>query len=543
MEEGRQELVVAPSVTPVVHNITTGRLILILLIGAALALHLLGIQRDLPFTSEIDEPQFVRRAVNIAATGDYNPGWFGSPGSMIIYPLAGIYHLWNAALHGGTLLGADSGLQSTFESNGSEFYLLGRLLTIFYAVATVPVIYLIGRRVFGERAGLIASGLFVLYPIAVTHAQMVRTDSAAAFFGALGLWLCLRLYDQPTARNRILAGLVIGLAISTRYFMVALIPVLAAVELLVLWRQVRSRELTRLSWLHGGLGLTAVAAAFAITTPYFFLDFTTAWGSVNHEARGTHLGADGLSRSENFIWYMTEAIPDSITWTQTMLAALGAVLVAWRRQPQQILLAGLAAIFLVGVSLSRLHWQRWLIPILPLLALLVGHALNVAIGWLSAYLKLRPAATRGLALLIVLLVSIWPAHTLVLQDIRQATPSTRILAREWLLQNLPAGSRIAKEAYTAPLDGKLFVITQHFSLGPLPLEKYVDDGHEYIIVSEEIYGRYFAERSRYPSEVSFYETLFADWNLLQKFEPSNTRGGSEIRIYRIDDLPQRPEQP
>src|SRR3990172_10930645 len=149
----------------------TARTVLLCIVGGALTLHLLGIQRDLPFTPEFDEPLFVQRAVQIASTGDLNPGHFGNPGSTVFYPLAGIYHGWNAVAHDGALFRPDPDLEATFESSGSEFYLLGRLLTVLYAAMTVPLVYLIGRRLFGERAGLIGCGVFVLYPIAVTHAQ------------------------------------------------------------------------------------------------------------------------------------------------------------------------------------------------------------------------------------------------------------------------------------------------------------------------------------------------------------------------------------
>lgn len=334
MEAGRLETTATSSRSTDTRNPMMARLILVGIIGAALGFHLSGIQRDLPLTPEIDEPLFVTRAVNMAAKGDLNPGWFGNPGSTVLYPLAGIYHLWNAVAHDGTLFRPDAALQTTFQSNRSEFYVLGRLLTIFYAVMSVSLVYLVGRRAFGERVALMGAGLSMLCPVAVLHAQMVRTDSASVFFGLLGLWLCLRLYDRPTAGNQILAGLAIGVAISSRYFMAALIPVLAAVDGMILWRQITHRQKLWASWLGMGAGLLAMAGGFALTTPYFFLDFDTAWGNVTREARSVHVGADGLSPRENLVWYLTSAIPRSITLPQTALAALGAVLAVWEAPAQ-----------------------------------------------------------------------------------------------------------------------------------------------------------------------------------------------------------------
>ena len=67
---------------------------------------------------------------------------------------------------------------------------------------------------------------------AVHLGRVVRSDSAGVFFGLLALWLCLRLFDDPRTRWCVLAGLGVGLAVSSRYFMVALVPVLVAAAVL-----------------------------------------------------------------------------------------------------------------------------------------------------------------------------------------------------------------------------------------------------------------------------------------------------------------------
>jgi hypothetical protein len=514
------------------HNSMVTRWILVCITCIALGFHLWGIRQNLPYTPEEDETTKVQPAVRMAASGSLNPGWFGNPGSTIIYPLAAIYRIWHAVAHGGTLFRPDPNLQVAFNSSSYEFYLLGRLMTIGYAVISVPIIYQIGRQAFGERVGLVGSWFSLLYPIAVEHAQMVRTDSAAVFFGMLSLWLCLKLYDRPTIRNQIMAGLAIGLSIATRYFMVALIPVLLAVDGLVLWRQASRSARLKANWLGIGTGLLTVAVAFALSTPYFFLDFTTALENLAYEARSPLVG--GLSPSGNFLWYLTRAIPQSITWPQTMLAALGIALVLWRRQPQQMLLLGFVVTFLTGISLSPLHWYRWIIQILPLFALFISCALDAIIVFLSTRLRLTPSVQRGLIISALLLVSVWPAYQLVLLDLRQSSPSTRILAREWILRNLPAGSRITHEHYSVPLVRTDFVVSERFSLATnRTVDDYYHDGYRYLVVSSAIYGRYLYLPDRYSSEAAFYQTLFAEGHLLQQFEPSTTCGGPVIRIDEL----------
>lgn len=533
------------------------------LVAAALVIHIWGMRRNLPFTPEIDEPIYVTRAVTIAASGYLNPGWFGNPGSTVMYPLAASYHLWNAARYGGPLLRADAGVSTRFHSGPAEFYFIGRLLTISYAVMSVVVVYLAGRRAFGQRVALVGSALWVCYPLAVAHAQMVRSDSAAVFFGMLALWLCLRLYERPTVGNHVMTGVAIGLGVATRYFMVSLVPVLLAVDALVLWRGDSRAARLRSLWPAAALGLLAVVAAFAISTPYFFRDFATAVNDLRFEAERTHLGADGLSFAGNLLWYLTKAIPQAISWPQMVLAAAGVALMARRREPQQLLLLGFVAIFLAGISLSHLHWQRWVIQVLPLFALMAAYALDEAAARLAEHSGWGLSSRRALLLAMVLLVSAWPAYNLAMFDIGVAGSSARLLARDWVAQNLPPGSRIAQdrygaplvrddffghppERYSGPLPGNDFIVYERYSLAPgRSPDDYYRDGYRYLVVSSAMYERYLAEPARYASEAGFYRELFRDARLLQHFGSPAGRGGFEktaghllqpdVRIYQLQE--------
>ncbi len=522
------------------------------IICMALGFHLLGIRLELPYVPEVDEPEFVTRAVRMAASGSLNPQWFGHPGSTIIYPLVALYHVLSVITCQGSLFHCDSTLQMNFTSNPSEFYLLGRLLSITFAVLTVPLAYAVGARAFNERTGIAGAGLFALYPIAVSYAQMVRTDSAASFFGMFSLWLCLRVYDGGGIRNHIAAGFFIGLSIATRYFMIALLPILFATHSLMMWRANYPIIGNKMNWVNIGAALLASVAGFMLSTPYFFLDFERAVIDISAQAAVTHLGQDGLTQWGNLFWYLTQAIPQSITWLQTLLVMVGILLVLWGRKPKQILLLGFVATFLAEISLLPLHWQRWVIPVLPLLALFVAYALNASITNLPSRLVWNTFTQHAILIVAFLIISAVPAYQLVLLDIREFNPTTRILAREWILQNIPGGSQIAQEWYTAPLspsdfagygqnrhskppEANGFFLFERFSLAQdRELEDYYSEGYRYVVVSSAIYGRYLAEPRRYSVESAFYQKLFSEAHLLKQFDPSLAYGGPVIRVYELE---------
>jgi 4-amino-4-deoxy-L-arabinose transferase-like glycosyltransferase len=506
--------------------------VLATLVAVALAVHLWGIRRNLPLLPEMDEGAFVLPALQIASTGDLNPHWFGHPGSTVIYPLAALIHLWNAVGHGGPLLHCDPGLRLRFLKGPAEgeAHLLGRLLSVSYAMLSLPLVYLLGRVTFGEPVGLLAVWFTLLSPLAIDHAQIVRTDAAGTFFAVLSLWLCCRLYDRPTLLNAQLAGLAIGLAMATRYFLVALVPVLLAAAA---WRPKSPDGEARTSAVL--VGLSAAFAGFVLSTPYFLLDRATVMSSLRDAAQSSHVGADGLSFGGNLAWYVTKAFPTAMTAPVAALALGGVVLVVVRRRPKELFLLGFAIAFLLGLSLSALHWERWIIPVVPVLALF-AMALLVLVG---AEVLGRVVTSRSrapaIAVGVLALVSVRPVVD-VWRYVRQSSgPSTIITARQWMLENLPAGAKISAEGYTPPLFGTPFVVDQaRFTLAwGESLASYRQAGYRYLVVSSAVYGRFMAEAQRYRGEVGFYRDLFREGRLLKEFLPSATSRGPAIRVYEL----------
>jgi hypothetical protein len=332
--------------------------------------------------------------------------------------------------------------------------------------------------------------------------------------------------------------------------MIGLVPILLAVDLLAMRRQ-RTNDVTR-SVL---LGILIIPIAFGLATPYFVLDFPAARTSLRVEARNNQVGADGLTPMGNLQWYLSEAIPGALTWPVALLSLVGLGLILWRRKPEGLLLAGFALLFLVEISIHSLHWQRWTIQILPLLALFAAHALAQGIDLLASRARVALSARRTLLVGGLALIAAWPAGQIVAADIRLASPSTHAVARDWIFANIPPGSRIAQEWFAAALNPADFVeygVERQTAPGPgqpyelyervaLPVARTLDDyrreGYRYLVTSSRQYDGYLnASRDqpgRYAREADFYRELFAEAELLQEIRPSTTRGGPTIRIYEL----------
>lgn len=510
------------------------RVVLLAIVAFAAWTHLVGVRGDLPWAYESDEGKFAVLSIRMATAGDPNPRWFGHPGSTLVYPLAAIFHVANAVDAGQPLLQVDPGLAARVGGDPGRYFLLGRILTVLYAVAALPLLFAIGRRAFDPTTGVVAAWLAALSPLALLHAQLLRTDSAGLFFGCLALLLSLRVLEHPSRGAHAVAGLALGVAIGTRYFLVTFVPALVGADLVLLAR-LRGRSGERRALAGAAvLGLACVGLGFFLSTPYFVLDFASVWRNLAHEMREEHLGADGLGFAGNLAWYLSSALPASMPEAWIGLGIAGLLLAAVRRRGAALLVALVAVLFLVAISTAALHWQRWLIQIVPLFVIFVAAALVALAGLVARAVPRRPRAATMLLVLLTVLVSALPARDFVRVALLQAKPSTRIAAREWIVANVPPGSTVAADFYTAPLHDTELRAEYHFALAADgDVDHYRDAGAQYLMISDAIYSRYLREAQRYPREVAFYRALLDRGRLVKRFSPAEAGRGPTISLYAL----------
>jgi hypothetical protein len=503
------------------------RLHLLALLLVATLLHLWGIEKMLPVIPDTDEGTFVGGALKMLTSGELNPGFFGHPGSTTVYPLALFLHLWRAAVWSGSWLGVDSGLADHLAERWWEYYLLGRYLSTAYNLAALPLVFLIGRRAFNPTVGVAGAWLCVFYSAVVFYARMVRTDTAGLFWGLLALYFVLRMLNRPSLGNQLLAGGAIGLAAASRYFLGVIGVVLLLVDGVILARTARDPS-AKTPWARMAAGLLIAPLVFLAATPYLVLDMATALADLRAEARVVHLGADGLSPLGNIVWYLTVGIPESITWPQWVAALVGIGFTLGRKRLEAGLLLVFCASFVALISLSALHWHRWLIPTLPILALFAASGAYELIGLARRRWSWSPRLSAGLFAVLIVLMAVWPAQRLIVIDIRQANGNTRLIARHWMMENLPTGSRILQEAYAAPLGDAGFQVVEGRALVDDPA--FALAGFDYLVASSAIYDRFFVEPERYAAEIDFYRTLFDQGKLVYKIEPTYWVDGPTIVI-------------
>ena len=144
-----------------------------------------------------------------------------------------------------------------------------RIVPIVLSAVTAILIWRVGRRTIGERAGLVAGAIFWIWPpwdlITLTRAGFY---AANCFYCALLLLLTLRIVERPSRGRVALFGLVFGLA----YWETSqIVPVAVPMIAWILWKRPRA---ARHAWIAAPL---AVLGAF----PWLLWNIRHNFGSLD----------------------------------------------------------------------------------------------------------------------------------------------------------------------------------------------------------------------------------------------------------------------
>lgn len=530
---------------------TTALFALGLLVLGTVCLHLWGLVGDLPYAPDVDEPTFMEAAVGMLANGSLNPHWFGHPGSTLIYPSAALIELWyQAATQLPPFAHPMQEIGRELVAEPLPFYVIGRLVAAAYGVGGVVATWLLARRILGDLGGLLAACFLPTTAIVVTYGQIMRTDTSGMSFAVVALWLAIRAMDLRRRRDWVLAAVAIGLAISSRYiFATLLVPYLVAAVLSV--RTSRLESAVNGPSTHPTLApfvvVLVVPLTFVITSPFLLLELRQLPIDPS-----VHPGADGLSPIGNLLWYIGVLGPSIFGLAILAIAAIGLAAVARTRPRSAAVLVAYAGAYLVGVSASPLHWDRYIIPLVPIVGVFAaGGALAIgsAVGGAAARRE-GPARDRsvvrtgdevrpvqrlltGVVTIAIIAVLLTPSIAGAVAAARQRSgPGTRAVATDWVTRNLPPESWIAQEISTIYLTPSAGRVQRVFALAERSLDQYRADGYRYLISTEAMVER-FDDQERYPREHAFYEALAATGRLVASFEPGPDRSGAVIRVYDL----------
>lgn len=424
-------------------------------------------------------------------------------------------------------LAGDLGAMSDFD----HITLLGRALSAVFDLFTIYLTYLLGRRVYDHRAGLLAAALvaFTVFHVQLSHFYAV--DTFLTTFVVAALYFAVGYAQGGRRRDALFMGLAFGAALATK---VSVAPLGLALLLAIAAQHRSELSLGRLAS-PIVLATLGTGAAFFIGEPYALLDFSTFIGDVVEQGQMVQGALDypytrQYVGTAPYLYHITQ----STLWAMGLplgVVAWGGLLVALRRawsrprREEWVLLAWALPYFLITGAFF-VKFLRYLLPLFPVLYVLGADMLFKLqelivsrvgsgrarwagrIGWLGVGGVVAAGLLYCLAFLSI-----------------YSRPHTRVAASEWIYRNVPRGSTLAEEHWDdnlplgMTLDGQRRSIDEYRTVSmnlydPDNPAKYEDILNNLrasdliVLSSNRLYGSIPKSPLRYPLTTRYYELLF-----------------------------------
>jgi mannosyltransferase len=235
-------------------------------------------------------------------------------------------------------------------------------LSVLFAALTVPVVYLLGARLFGRRAGLAAALLLAVNTYFLTYAQTARGYSLVTLLVSVSMLCFVEALERPSPR--VLAGYAVASALAyyahffSAYVILVQVAVLAAVK---------RREALTSRWFAAYAGLAVLIAPITYQAVRLGRDpigYITApgWHTLSEIARS--VAGNSAASAIAVVVVITLALPTLVRSRNLHMPV--ALVGAW-----------LVAPTLVAFLVSQVHPMlepRYVALSVPALALLAGAA-------------------------------------------------------------------------------------------------------------------------------------------------------------------------
>ena len=414
---------------------------------------------------------------------------------------------------------------------------VGRMLMALADTATIYLVYLIARRMYGKKAGLLAAAFSAFTVLQIQLAHFFAVDPASAMFTFLALYGSIRMAQDRRPGAAVIAGLGAGLAVACKFSAapIALAPVVAVVIAARRWPEERSQAIRHLVI----AGLVAFVC-FALTSPYVFLDFKLFWKAVVTEQGGMVSGAADFPFTRQYrgtppyIYFIEQQVRWGMGWPLGIVAVAG---FAWvliraarcRALPGElIILSWIVPYFgLTGLFLAK--FMRYMIPVTPLWALFGAGFLvrwsrgaNQQISSKSAANGQIGKLTTAATVIALAGAILW---ALAFTGGVYGTEHTWITASEWIYEHVPDDSTICAEHWDDELPKGLPEQNRHsrgYTVTSMPMYE-EDTAQKYELIrsmlaecdyvalaTNRLYRSIPNLPERYPMSTKYYDLLFAE---------------------------------
>jgi hypothetical protein len=520
-----------------------------LILIVALAVRVYGIGFGLPYVGYYADEYFVSDpALEMIQRGDWKPSIrvsFSVHVQFLVGQMAFLYRSWRGMpispeeVTPPRLFNALPTMGVGLPTNFPEFYLWGRLAVALIGTLTILVVYIFGKGVASREAGLLAAAFLTFSPIHARFSHFPARAVPGTFLILLATCMIILAYKRDKWWLYLLALPIALLAIYAKQNgRIVLVPLFLA-PVLGLWKN-RARigiehvttrvKIALAAVLLLILFLLLISDKQIISSLVSFFDFLVSpiW---NHPFVYAPAPPSAIETKNTWLWIIRTFARDWKCIFPLAVCGLVWVVLSRKRDEGLLLISTPLAYYLVVTSFTVMP-PRWMVPMIPFLALVAGIFVADAKALLVS--RLDSANKRGVIFFIVflsLIVMVEPAMAVLETDYWLTQKDVQTLATEWIQQNIPVGAKFLVECYGPYLPEEYYKVEYEWYLTPdVGAGRWQD--FDYLVFSEACYGRFYADPHKCAEQVSQYDALFREFTLVKEIVgPNLGRPDYTIKIY------------
>ena len=257
-----------------------------------------------------------------------------------------------------------------------------RVISVFFGLGGVALVYATGAMLYGRRVGIIAALILALMPYHVIVTRQALLDGPETTLFLLSMYLMSRFARGGDSRWFYAAAFATGLTVLAKETAVLIVPVAIAFMLLAPEIRIGFRRLA--------LGFGLFVMAFA---PY---PMAIMIGKGTGAAQSFLLWQ--VLRQPNHTWtFYGDVVPGAVGPIVFLIALAGLAYAVRRGRWEDRLLISWIAVPVAFFELWPVKGYQYLLPIAPAIAILVGLAFDKALMRAAAASKEAPALAKPVA--------------------------------------------------------------------------------------------------------------------------------------------------
>ncbi len=466
---------------------------------------------------DMDEEYIVPNVLKMLKAGSLDTGFYFY-GSTFYYMLYFVFSAYFLLVHASKVPFAQIS-----KVNIEEFYYVARLFNSILAIIILLLIYYLGKKYFNKDIGLAASFLLGFSYIFNLVSITARVDMVMLLFLLASFIFIARIIEIGSLKDYLFAGLFVGLATATKYYSLLMIFSVICAHYIVNKKDRKPNYYLYIS-------VVLIILLFCVINPYHIIhwnDFMQALSKHILQAKSHHWSTT-ISTSKNM--YMNLLRNSAFGTIGFILFIISVFLYLLRPKKKTTLLILFPFLYFILSISSQKVYPRYLLTILPFLALFLMNFVYVSVKETLPKFNAKIGGKTTIFWVVSILIIVFPAFKTIRIIASSTLPLTSDLAVEWINKNIPQGSHIWCQKYTAIPDKSYYSLKElRWELKKVPKRAFIAPGNgcHYAIFRKNV-------------KAQLGRGVFPLLTLIKTFRNQDNKiSGPDIDIYEISSNPSR----